>query len=100
MSTPSGPGARASLVPGWYQTNRGVEPSARTAVPALLSLAMFAFVQAGPRPATTVAGCAAVASSSTMAAPKAASGAGWSGGPSSEGSTKHERAPGVSSVST
>ena len=49
-------GPAASPVPGWYQTSRGVEPSARTAVPALLSSAMFSFVQAGPRPATTVAG--------------------------------------------
>ena len=38
-------------MPGWYQTSRGVEPSARTAVPALLSWAMFAFVQAGPEAA-------------------------------------------------
>ena len=58
VSRSPGPGARASAVPGWYQTNRGVEPSARTAVPAWLSSVMFSFVQAGPRPATTVAGWA------------------------------------------
>ena len=83
-------GRRGRRVDGWYQTSRGVEPSARTAGPALLSVAIFSFVQAGPRPTTTVAGVRRRGvGSSTIAAPKAPSGSGSPGGPSSEGTTKH-----------
>ena len=89
---PGGQGvAGARLVPD--QPGRGAErPHRRAGVAVRRRRARSS--RPGPRPATTVSGSAAVASSCTRAAPKAASGSGSSGGPlRPRGARSSERAP-------
>ena len=94
-STSPGPGAMASPAPGWYQTSRGVEPRARTAG---AGVAVVGDQLVGPGRAEAGDDRRRGGPRSRRAAPgprrTRPSGSGWSGGPSGEGSTKHERAPG------
>ena len=92
-----GPGRRRC--PAGTRPAAGVEPSARTAVPALLSSVMLLVgpgrAEAGDHRRRGVPRWRRAAPWPRRSAP---SGSGSSGGPSGEGSTKHERAPGASSV--